>query len=128
MHIKRIEYSALFNLGDYENQKFSLSADLEEGESVDEAMTTLKSKVIEMAGDGAKNAWEERWRVQREIEDLTKKVEQARATWSTVSEFMRAQGLKSDPAEFPDLTKLLPAAPKPDSESVVTAEFDDIPL
>jgi len=45
MKITTVVYHKVFNLGDYENEKISLEATLEEGESHVEATATLKEEV-----------------------------------------------------------------------------------
>lgn len=45
MKISTVHYHKVFNLGDYENEKISLEATLEEGESHVEAIAKLKEEV-----------------------------------------------------------------------------------
>lgn len=52
MKIKELEYSRLFNLENYENERIGLVADLDETEDLDENFRTLKAKVFHLHEEG----------------------------------------------------------------------------
>lgn len=109
MHkITKVSYSQLANLGNYENEKVELEATLEEGDNWQDVLEDLRQKVLEVTkgiNDYMKTK-NEIYDRERELRDLLVKVDKAKATWETVSTFLKAQGLNNDPAKFPELPQL----------------------
>ena len=50
MKITNVEVARKFNLGNFETQDIKLTADLEEGDSIESAVTSLKNQ-IKLQGD-----------------------------------------------------------------------------
>jgi hypothetical protein len=127
MKIVSATYGGTFSTGNYENQKLSLSAQLEDGDTAESVITALKEKVCQMAGPSAEQQWREQRRMEKVLFDLGKKVEQAKKEWETAAQFLQAQGIKTDMPDFPALKLLLPTqtTPTPDAEMVSVQEIDD---
>lgn len=111
MKITQVHYSALANLGNYENEKVELSAQLEEGENYHDCLEDLKLKV-----HAELNNVERYQKLQRSLRDKARELqtvhellEKAKAQWEIVSTFMVSQGIKTDMAAFPVLPQLAPA-------------------
>jgi DNA repair ATPase RecN len=113
MKITEVRYHALFNLGNYENEKFELVARMEEGNTVEEVIEALKLKVHELAG--VKDAYYEKQKLNRELKNIAEKIAKAQIQWEQIAEFLKAQGLRPDAPSFPALN-LLPSA----QEEVIT--------
>ena len=119
-----VHYSALINLGNYSNEKIGFSAELSEGESVEETIELLRQKIKEVAGLNAEECDQLLYRGRREIKDLERKLQKARQEWNATAEFLRAQGIKPDANDMPLFTRLLPEVK---AESSVDGEIvDDI--
>lgn len=103
MKIKQIEYSALVNLGNYENEKVQLTAEIIEGEDWEAALEELKKQAhskVNNVDDYYKMC--DRYREQkRKLEDITDKLEKAYEQWDKASAFLLAQGIKSEVPKFP---------------------------
>lgn len=123
MEIKRIAYEACFNLGNYENEKIRVEAAWDGSGNFEEVVEMLRQRCIAAAQTDANKSWNERHRLEREIQKLEKRLQELKTNWESVSEFLKAQGIKHDFAEFPKLTNLLPAAPETE---VIEPELDDI--
>jgi hypothetical protein len=123
MEIKRIAYEACFNLGNYENEKIRVEAAWDGSGNFEEVVEMLRQRCMAAAQPDANKSWEERHKLQREITQLEKRLKELQANWETVSSFLKAQGIKPDVAEFPQLTNLLPVAPE---SEVIEPELDDI--
>ena len=50
MKITYVEFTRKFNLGNFESQDIKLSADVEEGETVDQVIQALKKTTLEHSG------------------------------------------------------------------------------
>lgn len=122
MQIDRVSYSYLSNLGDYRNERISMEAKLDDGESPESAIAILKQRILEIAGEDSQKAEAYRYQLTRECRDLEKKLAQAREAWEATAEFLKAQGLRADPPAFPENLKLLPAS------SDVDADLDAMPF
>ncbi|MGL5874031.1 MAG: hypothetical protein ACRC2R_16955 [Xenococcaceae cyanobacterium] len=106
--ITKVSYSKLTNLGNYSNERIELEAIVKDGENWEEVLEDLRAKVSSKTKgvEEYRNLRDEIWKFERELEELIAKTEKARATWETVSTFMKAQGINTDPAMFPDLPAL----------------------
>jgi hypothetical protein len=124
MKITTATYGGTFSTGNYENQKLSLSAQLEEGDTPDQVIAALKEKVIQLAGPTAQEAWHRTRELERNLFQLRKKTEEAHQEWEKVSAFLSAQGIKADMPQFPELKLLLPT-PQPDAEYHAIEEADE---
>jgi len=118
--VTHIEFSALFNLGDYNNERLGVRVQLEDSETVEEVMPKLRDQMVELsAGQGrAEQMYSDIYRQQRELRELDKKLQEATEQWNQVAEFLRAQGIKPDAPNLPTLPALAPG--KPDE---INAEF-----
>lgn len=122
MKTTHVEFSALFNLGDYNNEKLGFRCQLEEGDTVEAAVEHLRNKAVELsAGNGdAQRLYSSIYSEQRKLRDLETKVKAATEQWNQVANFLRAQGLNPDAPNLPSLPALSPG--KPDE---VEVEIDD---
>lgn len=126
MEIKTVHYSALINLGNYSNEKIGFSAELSEGESVEQAIESLRQKIKEVAGLNAEEVDQLLYRGRREIKELERKLQKARQEWDATAEFLRAQGIKPDASDMPVFTRLLPEVKEESTRAVDGEIVDDI--
>jgi hypothetical protein len=71
--ITQVDYQATINLGNYENERIGLKAQLEEGDTPDQAIAQLRNRVIEMTGPDNRGYWRRRFeevKVETEQEDI----------------------------------------------------------
>ena len=108
MKITTVHYSALINLGDYNNEKIGLTAEVKEDESVEEVIAALKEKVKTIAGPNAEELYNSISERRRALNELERKLKKATEQWEATAEFLRAQGIKPDAPNIPDFTRLLP--------------------
>lgn len=108
MKVTQIEYSALFNTGNYENEKIGLTVSLEEGETVEETVVALRKKTAEMVGPKAMEQVNLKHRLNQAVREMQQKAETAKVEYERMAEFLKAQGIKGDMADFPLLKILLP--------------------
>ena len=123
MKITKVTYSALVNLGNYENEKIELEGEVEEGEKWTECLEDLKLKVRsnlrsqERYFDYCRRFDEQR----KKLIDIEQKLQKAYEQWEEVSSFLKAQGLKPDAPKFPFAKQNLITA----GVESVDAEIDD---
>ena len=129
MKIKQIEYSALVNLGNYENEKVQLTAEVEDGENWEEALEELKRQAhskVNNADDYYKMC--DRYRDQkRKLEDITEKLHKAYDQWEEASNFIIAQGIKPSVPSFPIEKQNLITAGLEVVSAEVDEDWDEIP-
>lgn len=113
MKTTHVEFSALFNLGDYSNEKIGFRVELEEGDDVDQVVEHLRNKAISLsAGEGdAQNLYNRIYTSHSELRKLNDKVKAATEQWNQVADFLRAQDLKPDAPNLPSLPALTPGHP-----------------
>ncbi len=108
MKIKTVHYSALINLGNYNNEKIGFTADIEENETVESTIEALRLKVKEMGGVDADKMYNEIRDKRYQLGELERKVKKATEEWNALAEFLRSQGIKKDVVDMPMFTNLLP--------------------
>lgn len=121
MKITGIEYKALFNLGNYENETIGLRAKLEENETPEAATAKLRDRAVSMAHPNVQKSLDQRRELLSEIKNLELKLEKKQQEWNEVADFLKAQGIKPDVASFPAFNKLL-------SPAVEVVEIEEIPF
>lgn len=124
MRIKSIEYSAVFNLGNYNNEKISFTADIEEGEIAEEVIKTLRDKAIECALPNSDDIRDYIFRSQGELRNLEQKLHKARKEWDATAQFLRTQGIKVDATDMPQFDNLLPGIAE-EKANVVKGEIEE---
>ncbi len=125
MKITKVFYSALSNLGNYQNERVGMYAVLDEGESPEEAIKQLKERVTPLCGSDLRKLRDEEWQLRGAIGDLEKKLKEYQQQWDIAAEFLRVQGIKPDAPNFPQLTKLLSPSVSHEVSEVVEAEYDE---
>lgn len=124
--ITKVFYSALANLGDYQNERVGMYATLEEGETPEAAIEELKNRVAPLCGPKLQNLRSEKYRLESAIDELQRKLADYENQWNAAAEFLRAQGIKPDAPNFPTFNNLLPAANISHEESgVVEGEYEE---
>jgi len=121
MEIKTIHYSALINLGNYSNEKIGFTAEIKEGESVEEVIEALRQKVKENGGQNAEELYSTLYEGKQQLAELERKIQKATKEWNATAEFLRAQGIKPEAVDMPRFTNLLPEVKE---ESVVDGEIE----
>lgn len=124
MKIKRVEYSALVNLGNYSNERISFTADLTDGETPETAIVQLRTKAQECALPNMDTTISDIYKAQKELKDLERKLVKARGEWNATAEFLRAQGIKTDASDMPQFNRLL-AGLSEESVEVTEAEIEE---
>lgn len=128
MKIITVEYSALVNLGNYNNEKIGFTAQLQDGETPEQIVEALRDKVKEIAGPEADELYRQMSDGQYKLRKLNRQIEEATAKWNSTAEFLRAQGLKPEAPDMPQFINLLPE-PQIKEECVEVGEIeDDIPV
>lgn len=123
MKIVEVSFEAVFNLGDYENEKIRLTAQLEEGETPEAIIPQLRKKTVENASISGEESYNRRWKLEAEVRELENKAAKAREEWNAVAEFLRTQGLKPDAPSLTAVQNLLPQAQE-EKTTVVTGELE----
>jgi hypothetical protein len=113
MKITHVEFSALFNLGDYNNEKLAFRVQLEDDDHVGDVVSALREKAIGLsAGEGvARESYDRIYQRQRELRELERKIVDATEQWNQVANFLRAQGLNPEAPNLPSLPALAPGQP-----------------
>lgn len=113
MKTTHVEFSALFNLGDYSNERIGFRVQMEDGDDIFEVVDNLRNKATTLsAGEGNAEALYSRiYEGQRKLRDIEAKVVEASEQWNQVAQFLRAQGLNPDAPNLPSLPALAPGKP-----------------
>lgn len=125
MRIRTVHYSALINLGDYNNEKIGFTAEVEEDDSIDEILESLKAKVEQLGGLNAQDFYSKQRDGRHALSELERKIKKATEQWNATSEFLRTQGIKSDAPDMPVFTNLLPEV-KEERSGVVDGDIEEI--
>lgn len=120
--IIKIAYEACFNIGNYENEKIRFEAELGQDSDLKESVELLRQRAIQCAQPDANEAWNERYKIQKDISELKALCEQWRKKWTATADFLKAQGIRPD---CPEMPAFLAALPVPATEEVVTGEIED---
>ena len=97
--IRSVAYEAVFNLGNFQNEKIRLVADLNPEETPDSVIELLRERAHEMAHK--EDVLRERHELRNALRTLNEQISTAREQWNTAREFLIAQGLRPDAPEFP---------------------------
>lgn len=124
MQIKTVHYSALINLGNYNNEKIGFTAQVSESETVEQVIEQLREKVKQNGGSNAEDLYEKLWEGKRELAELERKIKKATDEWNATAEFLRAQGLKPESPNMPQFTNLLPEVQEENS-GIIDGELED---
>lgn len=102
-NITVVKYGALVNLGNYENEKVELEAELEDGQDYQEVLEDLKLKVrSNLHSQQHYYDYCNRYnKAQRKLKDIEEKLQKAYDQWEETSNFLIVQGLKSEVPKFP---------------------------
>ena len=125
MKVTRIEYEACFNLGDYENEKVRLCAQLDTDESTEEVVSQLRTAATSAALEAPWKVEGRVYEAQRQLRALETKLEKKTDEWNQMAEFLRTQGIKAEAQPMPQFTKLLEPSLQQEQTEVVEGEFDD---
>ena len=104
--ITKITYSALFDRGNYQNERIELTRQVEPDDIIEEVFEDLKLLVHDLAGK--KDLYYENQKLERDYNNILKKIDQAKTQWEQAAEFLTAQGLRHDAPKFPELKLLAP--------------------
>lgn len=124
LEIKTVSYSALFNTGNYSNERLALTAQIKPDEVPEEIMAALKSKVLAMAGPEAEQLYRSLRDKQRDLDNLEHKIRKATEEWNAIAEFLKAQGIKADAVKMPKFTNLLPSVSF-EKQEIVEGEIEN---
>lgn len=126
MKIKRIEYEACINLGDYENEKIRVSAFLEDDDTVEQTVESLRQTVANSAMNKPWNTYQEVLTRGKQLAELEKKIVERTNEWNQIAEFLQATGIKADASPMPMFSKLLTSAEiDQEQHQVVEGELED---
>ncbi|MEH1849278.1 MAG: hypothetical protein V7L25_30990 [Nostoc sp.] len=124
MKIKQIHAHFLISIGDYSNERIGFTVELDDEETVEQVIKSLRAEAIKAVGPKANELYDARSILQREYYALEKKIAKARDDWDATAEFLKTQGIKPDASPMPQFNNLL-AAVKVEEESVTEAEMVD---
>jgi len=101
---KIISYKRVKNLGNYENETLELTAEIEEWEDPDEAVSVLQARVNSSLGlsDAVKKLENRHDELMTELLQLDRITEAARLKWQKVSAFMGKLGIPLETASCDD--------------------------
>ena len=123
MKIKTVKYAALANLGNYENERIELEAELEKGDDYQKVLADLTDKVHSLLNNKDKyyEYVNEYQRMKRKCKETYEELEKMKSLYEKASAFLAAQGLKRDMPLFPieDTALIAPAVEE------VEAEYDE---
>lgn len=120
MQIKTVFYSALANLGNYQNERVGMKAELEEGDSPEAVIEELRQRVTPLCHKNLQELQNRRYELENQLYTLEDKLKKAQQQWEVASSFLKAQGIQENPVGFPVLDNLLPQA----QEEVVVGEYE----
>lgn len=123
MKLKRIHYSAVMTIGNYNNERIGFTAELEEDDSIEDCIHKLREKARHNFLPHIDDLRSEIYERQRQLKELEKQIKNATETWNSTAEFLRAQGLKPEAPNMPQFTNLLPH--KIEEETVIDPEILD---
>jgi hypothetical protein len=113
MKITHVEYKALYNLGNYNNESIALRATVEEGETPEQVVEQLREKAIALnvaSGGDADELFHKMRRYERGLAEIEAKTKAAVERWNQTAEFLRVQGLNPEAQEMPVFPGLLAPA------------------
>lgn len=122
MKITRVGYSALFNLGNYNNERIELTAQLDENDDISSVVQDLRTRANSLALPNEQILVEQIQKRRRLLEELEKRIASRTEEWNAIADFLKAQGIKPDAPNMPDFKKLLPQA---NHEEVIEAEVEE---
>ena len=125
MRIIKVSYSALANLGDYQNERVGMTAHLEEGESPEDAIKALKDRVTPLCGPRLQDLRNQQYQLERRVSELKDQLVDYERRWNDAAEFLRTQGIKPDAPNFPQFTNLLTPSITQQDSGVIEGEYDD---
>ena len=120
MKITEIEYGALVNKGNYENQKLSVRAKLEDWEDPTLSFQALRDYVLCQLQPHPLSLSEYqdlKYEAERELHKLHDQIKEAQEKWDELYTFLSAQGLKPKKRPSGKFTFSLPAFTDPDEIS-----------
>jgi len=122
MHIKELHAHFLISIGDYSNERIGFTVKLEENETPEEIIPTLRDIAIKAVGPTNNDLYDKRRTMASECRVLELKLRELTEQWNATAEFLRAQGLKADAPTMPQFKNLLNSVIV---ESETVAEFAD---
>lgn len=126
MEIKAVQVELCFNLGNFENEKIRLIAELDPDDDIKDVVAKLREGAIASASENDDSSWRRRTAMVSELKALGQKLTQASEQWQRTKEFLQAQGIKTDVEDMPQFDNLLlPGTPEVDCELV---DQDGIPF
>lgn len=125
MKITRVGYSALFNLGNYNNERIELTAQLDENDDISSVVQDLRTRANSLALPNEQILMEQIQKRRHLLEELEKRIASRTEEWNAIADFLKAQGIKPDALNMPDFKKLLPQAYSETSEVIEGEVTDD---
>jgi chromosome segregation ATPase len=124
MKITTIRYASLANLGNYENERIELEAQLEEGEDWESALEKLKHNChLKLNNLDEYYKYCRQYREAKDkLSEIAKELQKAYEQWQETSNFLIAQGLKPSVPAFPILKENL-IAPAVEEVQVELGDF-----
>ncbi len=124
MEYKTIHYSALLNLGDYNNERIGFTVQVEKDEIPEKIVEKLREKVKQIGGANASKMYQSLRDNESRLYDLNRKIKRATQEWERVADFLRAQGIKPDAPNMPLISNLLPEVQQ-EQAAVVEGEIEE---
>jgi hypothetical protein len=111
LKVRSIKVGAVLSRrNEYGNDRLEIEVEVAEGENVAEVYEEAKAAVYGLLGH--RDLYERNSQLRHECAELTLRVKKAQMDWQKASQFMVAQGLKTEGeiADFPVFSNLLPGA------------------
>lgn len=98
MRIRFVSYSRLVGTGNYENERVSANADVEDGETPEQALDALKVWVLGQITDheSARALESRQTELQYAIQDYELRTEHAKKRWEMAEAFLKSHGINPD--------------------------------
>jgi|SRR5919202_3538102 hypothetical protein len=124
MQIKQVHAHFLISIGNYSNERIGFTVELDEGESLEQAVAKLREKAKAIVGQPADELYSEKHRMESAIRELERRLASLRKEWDATAEFLKAQGVRADAPSMPQFNNLLKAAHV--EEEAISGELVDV--
>lgn len=126
MKITQIHAHFLISIGNYSNERIGFSVELDEGETPESVVPTLRDKARAIVGKTAEELYSEKYGLEQAVRVLEKRLAKLRKEWDATSEFLRGQGIRPDAPSMPQFNNLLAAAKV--EEETIEGTLESIPF
>ena len=124
MKIKTLHAHFLISTSSSSNERIGFVVELDEGESIESTVETLRERAKKIVGKKAQDLYNERYELTKECKELENKLNALRKEWDATADFLKAQGLNPTAPSMPQFRNLL-AAVTVETEVIREEDSDD---